>query len=290
MTTRPTFEERLADWLEDGPADAPDQILETVLAAVPSIPQRRAAVRVPWRNPFMNGYTRAIAGAAVIVAIAVGALLFASTSPSSNVGGPASASPTHSAAPTSSAAASPAPIETSTWTGFSSLRHGYRINYPSDWTIKPATAPWPQGSDAPSPPNPVLDVFTSPGPDGPLFVVVSQPLPEGVSANAWLTAYEQAGAARFPAVCWPAVADMETVTVDGQQAWIHGDPTCGFTEAVAIAGGRVYELWGNPNRSAASGLGGGQAFDRALFDAFLSTVHFDPGSADDRLAASPKPS
>jgi hypothetical protein len=35
------FDNRLADWLEDDPVVAPPQLLETVLAAMPSIPQRR---------------------------------------------------------------------------------------------------------------------------------------------------------------------------------------------------------------------------------------------------------
>jgi hypothetical protein len=95
MNTRDSFDQRLVDWLEDGPADAPDQVLETIVAARPSIPQRRAALRVPWRFPLMNGYTRAIAGVAAVVAIAVGAFLVIPRLGSNGVGvGPASPSPT----------------------------------------------------------------------------------------------------------------------------------------------------------------------------------------------------
>jgi hypothetical protein len=286
MTTRPNFEDRLANWLEDGPADAPDQILETVLAAIPSIPQRRAALRVPWRNPLMNGYARALAGIAAVVAIAVGALLLIPRSQSSNVGGAPSASPSTSAVPSSSPIPSSTPINLSSWISFSSTRHGYRISHPSDWTVLPATAPWPPGTDAASPPDPMLDVFTGPAIDSPTFVVASQPLPQGVTGNAWLTNYEQSGAARFPASCWPAVADMETAVVGGQPAWIHGDRSaCGFTEAVVIVGGRVYALTGYPHQNDLAP--DGSLFDRALFDAFLSTVQLDPGSADDRPVASP---
>ena len=39
----PLFDQRIADWLEDDPHDAPGQVLEIVLAALPSIPRRRAA-------------------------------------------------------------------------------------------------------------------------------------------------------------------------------------------------------------------------------------------------------
>jgi len=37
----PLFDQRIADWLEDDPAPTPSGILETIAAAVPSIPQRR---------------------------------------------------------------------------------------------------------------------------------------------------------------------------------------------------------------------------------------------------------
>jgi hypothetical protein len=53
-----------------------------------------------------------------------------------------------------------------------------------------------------------------------------------------------------------------------------------FTEAVAFAGGRVYEL-------TAYFPTGGKPLGRNLFDALLSTVRFDPTAADDSPAASP---
>jgi hypothetical protein len=91
----PTFDQRLADWLEDDPSHAPRQVLDTVLAAYPSIEQRRAS-RVPWRNPLMNRYLLPLA-AAVIVAVGAAYLLFR---PASNIGPPA-ASPSASPAPAS---------------------------------------------------------------------------------------------------------------------------------------------------------------------------------------------
>lgn len=39
--TSDLFDDRIADWLEDDPSDAPAQLLTTVLAALPSVPQRR---------------------------------------------------------------------------------------------------------------------------------------------------------------------------------------------------------------------------------------------------------
>ena len=67
----PDFEPRIADWLEDDPDHAPAAVLGTVLAAFPSIPQRRAS-RVPWRFQPMNRFALVGAAAAVVAAVGVG--------------------------------------------------------------------------------------------------------------------------------------------------------------------------------------------------------------------------
>jgi hypothetical protein len=285
MKRQYTFEDRLSEWLEDGPVDAPDAVAKTVLAAFSSIPQRRGVLRVPWRFPFMNGYARALAGIAAVAVVAVVALTLLNRQPAAVIGGPGSPSPSPSAAPTPS----PTPINTATWKSFTSARHGVTIHYPSDWTATAATAPWAAGVEAPAPPNPILDAFTAPGPNGQAFVVISQPLPKGVTGAAWLAKYEKDGAAKYPLMCWPSADKMEQTTTGGQPAWIHGGvESCGFTEAIAFAGGRIYELTGYQDPSMTTF----PVFDRALFDAFLSTVQFDPAKADDRPAAtaSPQPS
>ena len=139
MNTNHPFEQRLADWLEEGPADAPAQILETVLAAVPSIPQRRAALRVPWRNPSMNGYARVLAGIAAVVAIAVGALILKPGSSPSGVGAGPSVSPSSSAQPSSPPSPEALASVPINWTTYTSSRFAYTIDYPADWGVTPAT-------------------------------------------------------------------------------------------------------------------------------------------------------
>ena len=67
-STELDFDQRIADWLEDDPNLAPRQVLDTVLAAYPSIPQRR---RAPWRFPTMT-LTFRLATAAVIGALVLG--------------------------------------------------------------------------------------------------------------------------------------------------------------------------------------------------------------------------
>jgi hypothetical protein len=68
----PTFDQRIADWLEDDPTLAPPEVLGTILAAFPSIEQRRAW-RAPRRFPTMTRYV--IPAAAALVVIIGGALL-----------------------------------------------------------------------------------------------------------------------------------------------------------------------------------------------------------------------
>ena len=281
MTTR-NFDDRLSDWLEDGPVDAPDRVLDTILAAFPSIPQRRAASRVRWTFPQMNGYTRALAAIAAVIAIAIGGLIL--TKPSgSNVGGP-NPSPTASTSPSSTPRATPTPIDSSTWVPFTSSIHGITVSHPADWAVAPATVTWPRRTEAPPPPNAMLDAFTSP--DGMAFVVVSQAVPHGTTTESWLATYEREGAARYPAECWPAPALMERVSVAGEVAWIHGEfDGCGFTEAIVFAGGRVYELTGYADPTMRT-LG---IFDRLLFDAFLSTVRFEPAKAAKEPGSTPEP-
>ena len=116
MNTPPKSDQELSDWLEDGPVRAPDLILESVLAAVPSTPQRRAALRVPWRFTPMSGLLRSLGQvvvAAAVVAIVVGGLFILPRYLTGNVGGPSAAiapTPVPSlAVQTSSPSAPPSP-------------------------------------------------------------------------------------------------------------------------------------------------------------------------------------
>src|SRR5262245_4295017 len=98
------FEPRVADWLEADPAFAPGGTLDTVLAAVPSIPQRRA-LRVPWRLPPMFTPARVVLVAALGVALVSGALLFTHRPAQPTVGTEPTAAP--SSSPTQPASTAP---------------------------------------------------------------------------------------------------------------------------------------------------------------------------------------
>ncbi len=93
MTPRSNFDDRLGNWLDDGPTDAPGQLLDTILAAIPSIPQRRGAWRIPRRTSAMFGLARVLAG--IVLAVGLGsALLFVVLRPTpGGIGGQASPPP-----------------------------------------------------------------------------------------------------------------------------------------------------------------------------------------------------
>ncbi len=85
--TDPDFEPSVADWLEADPDIAPSPVLSTVLAAFPSILQRRAS-RVPRRFQTMNRIALFGAATAIVVAATVGGLLIASRTDSRVAGAP----------------------------------------------------------------------------------------------------------------------------------------------------------------------------------------------------------
>jgi hypothetical protein len=72
--TSELFDDRIAEWLEDDPVEAPPQLLETVLAAAPSIQQRRSGVAWP-RRPMSLPIQLAAALAVIAVASVLGLLV-----------------------------------------------------------------------------------------------------------------------------------------------------------------------------------------------------------------------
>ena len=96
----PAFDPRIADWLETDPDRAPGEILDTVLAALPSVPQRRA-YRGSWRFPEMFTPSR-VALAAVIGVLLVGGAFLASNRRSDQ--------PSVGATPSPSVLVTPSPV------------------------------------------------------------------------------------------------------------------------------------------------------------------------------------
>jgi hypothetical protein len=74
-TTNPYFDDRIADWLEDDPTVAPAQVLDTVLAAVPSISQRRGLAAWMRGTPFRVAPFRLVRLAIVVASLVLAAVL-----------------------------------------------------------------------------------------------------------------------------------------------------------------------------------------------------------------------
>jgi len=91
------FERDARAWLELGPTDAPDRVVEAALIEIDSTSQERD-FGVPWRLPIMSMTSR-VAAAAIVVVVAVGVTFVFFRPSASGVGSP-SPSPQLSVAPT----------------------------------------------------------------------------------------------------------------------------------------------------------------------------------------------
>jgi hypothetical protein len=122
MNTQSNFDDRLGEWLVDGPTDAPGQLLDSILAAIPSIRQRRSAWRIPLRISPMIGFARLVAGIAIAVGLGTVALFVILRPAPGGIGDQGSPSPavvpspTPSATPTGSPEPSPTPESTAALT------------------------------------------------------------------------------------------------------------------------------------------------------------------------------
>ena len=86
MSDDPTFDRTARIWLEDGPGDAPDDVLQAALLAIETTPMERD-LRIPWRFPPM--IRSSFAAVAIVAIVAVGGLAIwrNQSQPSQTVGG-----------------------------------------------------------------------------------------------------------------------------------------------------------------------------------------------------------
>jgi hypothetical protein len=187
------FDPRIADWLEDDPHAAPEQALEVVLAAFPSIKQRRAW-RSPWRFT-MPTVTKALAlGATALIIVIGGAWLLGPRPPSVGTPSPSpSANPSPSTEARATQTSAPETTQPATTTSFTSPVYGYTVEHPVPYVPTPATEPWVDGFVGNA--EPWVDRFFSLA----SFVgIASQPLDDTETAAAWMDAYAASAAGREP--------------------------------------------------------------------------------------------
>jgi hypothetical protein len=267
----PLFDPRIAEWLEEDPYAAPDQALDVVLAAFPSIKQRRAW-RVSWRVPGMNAPLRLGLTAAAVGAVVIGGLYALNPTPSGpgGLGGP---TPTPEPTASSSTSASPttSPLDTSKWTPFTSTRYGFSIAYPADWEAEPASHDWTFPADA-------VD-FLGGGSEHFELKIPDQ----GVGVNAWSVAVEPGTsldvwiqeycAATVGTSCTATALAAQTVpaTMDGYPGSLVIIET---PQAFFLVDDRIYAVacWRPENDPTVAKYSGA----RRLVEAYLSTMRLLP--------------
>ena len=264
----PGFDQRIADWLEDDPDDAPEAVLATVLAAFPSIPQRRAT-RVPWRFPIMSTFSRlAVAAIAVLVVGAAGILALR---PGTNAGGSlatppptSSLTPSPTSVPTDAAAPSvPPPLSQE----FSSARNGISMAYPAGWQVRRATAPW-SATLWPDFADPAGDVLYDGTLMDHLFIVLASQQLSGRPADQWTA----------DAFAADRCTSTLPVTIDGAAGRIGAD--CDMAAVTRDGRGYIIVFSRSPDEAWLA-----QVYDRAWFEHVLTTVKIGPTPS-----ASPAPS
>lgn len=252
--TRPTessmFDQRIADWLEDDPTVAPPQLLETVRAAAPSIPQRTAGPAW-WIRPRWGAARFAFAAVFIAAVGVVGLWLLRVPS----VGPQPSPTPVITPAFGLSGAMVP----------FTSPQYGYSIDRPMEWTVREATeglvelgAPWidSAGVDYTSR-NPAADITATPG-----IILGAARLSSGRTLAEW--------------------TDLVTVATCGAPASrvpieVAGD-TGELLEYAACYG--LHHLWATVVHDGAGyhvvwiGPRDTEAADRVLFDRVIATFRF----------------
>ena len=265
----PAFDPRIADWLEADPDRAPREVLDTVLAAMPSIAQRRT-VRAPWRLSNMNRFALMGAAAAIVVAVGLGGLVLTTRGPN-----------------TGHVVATPSPIAPSPSGGLPALtkrltsgKHGYVIRYPDGWHPTLAGGTWLPGTQTLWG-DPALDVIQT---SDARLVASSQPLGAGQSPDAWYQAYcagdgAITDACRAYATTWRQIqvgSGTGFIDLDGVQASPGTiKPGGPIFDAVIVVDGRGYEFTLDGN------------VDRGLFEHLLAAVSFTPATASpiDRASA-----
>jgi hypothetical protein len=273
MSDDRNFERNARSWLELGPTDAPDHVVEAALLTIESTRQEWD-LGIPWRVDRMNRTARLLGAAAALIVIVGGAIALLGR-PGSNVGVPPTpTAPTSTIVPAQS---SPVPLIT-----FSSTVYGYTIDYPADWTARSATRRL-SGLELPFDTSPGVDTLSLPldryggssgGPHGSIFIGSGEVAP-GTALAAWSVSQAQA-------ICG-AITTQEDITIGGEAGR--------FLTFSACNGNPIFAMW-------ATALHGTSGFcviwvndpstetsDRALFEKILATFTFPKGSA-----ASPTPS
>jgi hypothetical protein len=236
----PMFDDRVADWLEEDPDRAPAELLQTVLAAMPSIPQRR-----PWRPGSLFRLLPAARFGFAVIVVAVVSLVALSLLRAPAIGPPGPSQP----------------VTLSQRIDVS--QHYYAAALPADWEaiIGPGVSQ--------------LDVFR--GPQG-IITVAYIPIPRGTSQDAWSDMYIEQEVAKLGGACLSVPAPAPS-RIGSEAGWVYALPCLPGWMAMTAVGDRGYDIRfsmpaGRQPTAAAKGL-----FDAVLLQLSLSqapTASIDP--------------
>lgn len=263
MNAKPTITRRLADYYHrEAPPRAPDWVLARAVETIETTPQRRVLLRVPWRFPTMNGFSRL--AVAAVAAIAIGAVGVAVLRPGV---GPAGTGATPSPSPSPTTTAQPSSLASRFTESYTSTLNGFSISYPKGWIVRAATEPWTTGVPAG---NSMTADNLNPGNNNLFVAVASQPL-GGKSFDQW--ASELSTHTDWGDTCAPTT---EPVTIDGAAGLlaIHC-PDDGVQTAFVAVEDRGYMFAGYALP------------DLTYFKTLLTTVRLQP---EDAKASSPSAS
>jgi hypothetical protein len=275
-TIDPLFDQRVADWLEADPDRAPAQVLESILAAAPTIPQvRPLPAWAGWGRP-----VQAMAAAVLILAVSLAGFVAFRLA---GYGGPPLPTPTPSPSPTPAATQPVTP--STTLEPFTSEGYGYTVSHPANWRAHAGTTnlgavfypyDYSQG----------VDYFSATAPDvsDPGLIVAGPTVDPGTTLEGWIADIEQLQATNMGCSAPDA---SEQLAIDREPAvaltWL--DCPEYLLWAGVVHGGRAYHvIWidhyavGNPTL---------QATDRAAFDRILASFSFAPTGPPASPGASP---
>lgn len=190
MTGKLDVDRILEDWLADGPDRLPDRVVQTTVAQLDHIKQRKS-----WWLPGSNKMQRLILPATgVAVAIVIAGVALTSLFRGPSVGGPQG-------------------------TPFTSERHAYTIIVPDGWTVEERPGAWPLGTFFDADTGSGVDYFERRDRDKGArlnLYLASQPIPAGMSVDEWIATHDDANDREHP--CFDLVETFPTVTVDGEPA------------------------------------------------------------------------
>jgi hypothetical protein len=190
MTRQLDVDRVLEDWLADGPSRLPERVVDSTIAQLDDIQQRRPT----WLPGSNHMYRIILPATGVAAVIVVAAIAFMSFFRGPQVGGPQGVP-------------------------FTSDRHGYTVIRPDGWTAEERPGTWLLGTFFDANTDSGVDYFErlDPALGARLNLwLASQPIPAGMSVDEWIATHDDANDREHP--CFDVVATFPAVTVDGEPA------------------------------------------------------------------------